>query len=716
MAVLEALSRGPVTVTGMGGIGKSELARAVAARWPGASLVVPLESADSVLAAVATTLGVPANPEVVRAALDRDALWVFDGAEAHRAELAALLRRPPRACLVTSRLPVGLRGERAHALGPLDDDAAAALFEARAGRTDPDLVAALQGVPLVLELAAATTRILTPAELLRRRTRWLDLLADDAGSLRGHLDATWSLLDTAVQQGWCRLACLRSRPTLDLVEAVLADLSDEPTTLLRRLAEAAIVHRRDDRWVLLELVRDYGLQRATRADVDVVARAVLHHASRQADAIWGPDPVPALAALEALEPDLDALSRHPVHATDALLALQPVWYRRGLLTVPDPVRRLDAAHPTLALTAMRLDTRMVLGLLDDPEPLAAEAEALRDAAQAAGDADLEALAALRQLEIAGARGGAEAAEARADALFSLAQRATPAIRARVHAAAAVRGHADARETRLRQAVRIARRHGVARALARAQALLTMQLDDDGRLDELARTVPDLELLAQVATHSDAARLELRLAVRAHQRHDSEDALAVLEALLDDPRIAGTVYVLAAATVASAHVLLDLGRRDDAHPLVVAQLGRLQDLGGTTAETIVRAALVYLCLDADDLLGARREAEAMRESATTPRVRRALRPLHALVDALAGRPTELPPATVCRAANHWDLAEAGTLAAVLAGDGAAHVDALRASAPFCTPRLLADVEAFEARLHGRSAAEAPRSLFGRLALR
>jgi predicted ATPase len=296
-----------VTVTGPGGVGKTrlalEVARAVDGRFADGVAFVPLEdvpSADLVLPTIAGTLRVPeagARPlldRLVEELTGRQLLMALDNMEHLRAagpDLAVLLGRCPQlALLVTSRQALRLRGEQEYPLPPLpvpaDDEAvgtapAVQLFVQRAADVHPgfaltddnraavaDIVRLLDGLPLAIELAAARSRLFSPAALADRLTERLDVLGGGPGdlparqrTLRATLDWSCRLLSPAEQALFARLSVFAGGATLQAVEAVcgddtVPDVLDGVSSLLEKnllVADAAD----DPRVGMLHVVRAY---------------------------------------------------------------------------------------------------------------------------------------------------------------------------------------------------------------------------------------------------------------------------------------------------------------------------------------------------------------------------------------------------------------------------------------------------------------------------
>jgi predicted ATPase/DNA-binding CsgD family transcriptional regulator len=314
-----------VTLTGTGGVGKTRAAiqfgriheRAV----PGGIWLVDLVTVHDpeILARlVAATLGIhdqsqrPTLDTLVTHLSERPPLLlVLDNCE-HLVDAAAaladtLLRHTADVrILATSRQPLNIAGEHLVHVPPMDVpttaevDAATsvdALAHHDAVRlfldrvTDADvtlsdqdthavgqLVRALQGVPLTLELAAARTTTLSPDQILRRVDDPLRVLTstDRAPhpphhhSLATTLDWSYHLCTPAEQCLWARLAVFTGSVDLAAVDTVCTDdqlPAADIVTVLDGLARQSLltVQRGSGgvRYRMLETVRAYGLDRLT---------------------------------------------------------------------------------------------------------------------------------------------------------------------------------------------------------------------------------------------------------------------------------------------------------------------------------------------------------------------------------------------------------------------------------------------------------------------
>ncbi|HEX7305285.1 BTAD domain-containing putative transcriptional regulator [Lentzea sp.] len=224
-----------VTLTGFGGVGKTRLALTHAASVPQAWFV-ELDSSADPLAALDAALGPNPLATPVFSRLG-SSLVVLDNCE-HVVDAAAALcvrllaEAPDARVLATSREPLGIPGEVVHPVAPLELDHAVRLFATRVGSAYDTGVArrvcaALDGIPLAVELAAARARSLSAAQLESRvdsRLRLLDRGARTGPArhrtLRAVVDWSWELLDDAERLLLARLAVFVGGATAPAVHEV----------------------------------------------------------------------------------------------------------------------------------------------------------------------------------------------------------------------------------------------------------------------------------------------------------------------------------------------------------------------------------------------------------------------------------------------------------------------------------------------------------------
>jgi len=248
-----------VTLLGPGGIGKTRLATEfaleVAPKWgEGVWLVdlAALPAAAPIAVAVANALGVdPGDASPLEAVLDhlrgRNALLLLDNCEhvlasARELARAALADCPAAGLLATSRERLAVAGELTFVVAPLPlPDECVDLFVDRAQRRDStlrleagdrditlEICRRLDGLPLAIELAAARSNVLAPAEILRSLDDRLaslrrrdDSVAQRQRTLRALIDWSYDLLDPGEQAVFRRLAVFAGSFDLDTAAAAI---------------------------------------------------------------------------------------------------------------------------------------------------------------------------------------------------------------------------------------------------------------------------------------------------------------------------------------------------------------------------------------------------------------------------------------------------------------------------------------------------------------
>ncbi|MFD3533002.1 ATP-binding protein [Streptomyces sp. NPDC058664] len=293
-----------VTVTGVGGVGKTRLAlraaHRAADRYPDGAWwtdLTPLDGDRLLVALVADSVDLSdhtpgmATTGLCRRLADDRLLLVLDSCE-HLAEPCArlvtelLAAAPGLTVLATSRSPLGVEGERVVALDPLPPTGrdALELLRRAAGEEFPaagpagEICVRLEGIPLALELAAAQIR-LQGAEAVRDQlgTRFdappgarFDLLAHPERvwpsrhqTLRAAIGWSHELSAPLERLLWARLSVFRGPFDLASATAVCVGGPLSRETLpdaLAGLVRASVVRPRDagGRHRMLDTIRAYG--------------------------------------------------------------------------------------------------------------------------------------------------------------------------------------------------------------------------------------------------------------------------------------------------------------------------------------------------------------------------------------------------------------------------------------------------------------------------
>jgi predicted ATPase/class 3 adenylate cyclase len=279
LAEILSLMRGGarlLTLTGPGGSGKTRLAIEAATAvvpdyrngvfWVGLS---PLRDGALVVDAIAQTLG--AKDELAAFIGEREMLLLLDNFEQvvdAAPELSSLLAGCPNLrLLVTSRELLRVQGEVEYAVSPLADREAVELFCARSRMEPTESIAGLcrrlDNLPLAVELAAARTSVLTPAEILERLSKRLDLFRGgrDADprqmTLRATIEWSYELLTRREQTLFACVSVFAGGWSLASAEEVAqADLDT-----MQSLVDKSLLRRGDGRFWMLETIREFAIER-----------------------------------------------------------------------------------------------------------------------------------------------------------------------------------------------------------------------------------------------------------------------------------------------------------------------------------------------------------------------------------------------------------------------------------------------------------------------
>jgi predicted ATPase/DNA-binding CsgD family transcriptional regulator len=437
---------GLVTISGLGGLGKTRIALSIADRWRsrGSEVIVvdlaAMHRADLVPDRIASSLGLQetvgstSEEAVIRNLGDRPCLLILDAFErvvAAAGFVRSLVRQTTGVfVLVTSRLPLRIAGEREVPLGPLalptSDSAeavrsspAGALFLREAERIgsrieteDCPAVGAvcrhLAGIPLGIVLAAARTRLFSPAALAQRLAADLPTLpraSDGSDALGRVLGWTIDLLPQAERDRFIDLAVVPGTFDLRLAAALwrLPDAVELLDTIVRLgLVRRAGRHDRGpDRFELMVPVRDEAMRQLhVRGDEATVMRRLVDDIEARTEAwqvaLRGRTQVVAAAEISAeidtIRSVLDWLSVvDPPAAARIVIRLDAYWSRHRLreggawaLALLGRVR-IDSAATVQLLKILALTELFLVG----PEPAIEHATRMLDVALAASSPELE---------------------------------------------------------------------------------------------------------------------------------------------------------------------------------------------------------------------------------------------------------------------------------------------------------------------------------------
>ena len=296
-----------VTLTGAGGTGKTRLALRIAAasveRFKNGVFVVWLAAITDpqlILPTIAQTVGVKLSSapgeDLARHLAGKSMLLLLDNFEQvleAAPDVGRLLAATAQLkVIITSRERMRLSGEHEYPVQTLGENDAVSLFAERASAADPAFrldpvrptVAAICGrldrLPLAVELAAARVKVLSTTDILANLDQRLPLLSGGARdvperqrTLRATIDWSYHLLATDEQQLFRRLAVFSGGCTLESARAVCEATLDT----LQSLLDKSLLRRLGNRYLMLETIREYALDRLQAIDEEGTVRQ--RHAS-----------------------------------------------------------------------------------------------------------------------------------------------------------------------------------------------------------------------------------------------------------------------------------------------------------------------------------------------------------------------------------------------------------------------------------------------------
>ncbi|MGW0042306.1 ATP-binding protein [Rhodococcus sp. NPDC003348] len=378
-----------VTLTGMGGVGKTRLALRAAASLQQdfedgvwlvelGALAEPHLLADTVVAALGLRERAARSPLplLIDFLAGRRALIVLDNCEHLVAEVAEFTTAVLSACpevriVATSREALASGEEAVLRVPPLtvpDPDTAAlrglghyegvVMFEARARSAVPgfsltvdnqvtvaEICQRLEGLPLAIELAAARLRALSLKEILLRLTDRYRLLTSGnrvapsrQQTLQLCIDWSHDLLSDRERTLWRRLAVFAGGFELDAAAEVSGFADDVLIDVLDSLVDKSILIRQETgevvRYRMLETIREYGLEKLTEAGESALLRQRHHdwcvRLTLQAEAEWmGKRQLEWIARFDRTGADLRGALEFSVTAaadTDAALRMVAAIY------------------------------------------------------------------------------------------------------------------------------------------------------------------------------------------------------------------------------------------------------------------------------------------------------------------------------------------------------------------------------------------------------
>ena len=672
-----------VSLTGMGGSGKSRVATVVAQELSdngGAVAFLAITEATSperLYLDIAGALEAASGRDPLDALADRHELVVLDNLESMPGAdeaVAVLVERTGLTILVTTRLPLGLLAEQELPVEPLELPApdataraiaaapAVAMFVDRAtaaaraaGRSFElagkenevaRLCRLLDGLPLALELAAARVKLLGVDQLLATLPESLAVLTTSAAdvperhrALERTIEWSYQRLDDEARAMCDRLALFEGGFTLDALEAVCPDVP-QVLDLVAAISDARLVtaveSRVEVRFAMLGTVRAFAHRRlAEHADLDVRRQHLARHLATRVETwsieVDGPDGMLALGRFADGAADVEGAIVRALDHGDLPIALRLIrgtaelWVASGRLAIGrELVARLGRAPRRRPPLAGRGSARL------PPHGLGRGRTLLRARARAGGRRG-HALRATASCYLAGAL--------------------------------AIAGDVDEATSHADRALALAEEHQLYPQIAIALAMRAITFGVRGQFEKEAAC--HLERLAVVRAHGDVTRIADTLNTLAEIALDEEDVDTAAAYAEEALTMAGTSRVTVArdAQITLARALV--GRGDLA--AAASPLEQALVLADRTGQRLAGAQCLRVGAAMAGALG--RADDAVRlfaaAEATSPSPGGAADPVERdLAAALSAARTSVGEATAARAWTLGSVAPAVSVRALL----------------------------------------------------
>lgn len=384
-----------ITLTGAGGTGKTRLSQESAAEMLEAFpdgvyfiALAPISDPELVPSSIARTIGVreggglPPLENLKSYLNDKQMLLILDNFEqvmdASSAVSELLLAAPSLKLIVTSRIPLRIRGEQEYPVPPLEvpsrqmdiEDIAliecVQLFVTLAQAANPrfelddqntlavaEICRRLDGLPLAIEIAAARSRMLSPQAMLRRLDDSLKLLIGGPKdlparqqTLRGAIDWSYDLLEDQDRILFARLGIFVGGFTLQAAESVCnqpaaLDVLEGVETLLNNSLVKTVSSVGEPRFEMLQTIREYAIEKLGEiGELEDLRRLhaeyYIHESEEIMFHLYSDDTVEILPLLENEQDNFRAALAWSLESADRIAAgiliafrIFWFWYRYG---------------------------------------------------------------------------------------------------------------------------------------------------------------------------------------------------------------------------------------------------------------------------------------------------------------------------------------------------------------------------------------------------